>query len=150
MYTVWKSVAIEPLCVCQPCLSVYTEISPPVVSFPDQKFSMSVCPVASSKISARPGTNFNWSLIIKPIRLNYRIAGNFRGRKLSWIGEKYDFRGENFHGLLACAAPKDATPPNFTEKTFTNSHKTAKFAKVFSLESFPLYGKLYLHVSASL
>ena len=27
--------------------------------------------------------------------------------------------------------------PNFAEKTFTNSHKTAK---VFSLESFPLYG----------
>ena len=30
-------------------------------------------------------------------------------------------------------------PPNFTEKTFANSHKTVKFAKVFSLESFPLY-----------
>ena len=29
-------------------------------------------------------------------------------------------------------------PPNFAEKTFTNSHKTAKFAKVFSLESFLL------------
>jgi len=25
-------------------------------------------------------------------------------------------------------------PPNFAEKTFTNSHKTAKFAKVFSLK----------------
>ena len=37
--------------------------------------------------------------------------------------------------------PKDATPPNFTEKTFTNSHKTVKFAKVFSLESFTLYGR---------
>ena len=40
----------------------------------------------------------------------YRIAGNFRGRKLSRIGEKYDFHGENFRGLLAFAAPKDATP----------------------------------------
>ena len=72
--------------------------------------------------------------------VEYRIAGNFRGRKLSRIGEKYDFRRENFRGLLACAAPKDATPLNFAEKTFTNSHKTVKFSKVFSLESFPLYG----------
>ena len=28
----------------------------------------------------------------------------------------------------------------FAEKTFANSHKIAKFTKVFSLESFPLYG----------
>jgi len=35
--------------------------------------------------------------------------------------------------------PKDATPPNFVEKTFTNSHKTSKFTKFFFLESFPLY-----------
>ena len=52
---------------------------------------------------------------------------NFRG-----LG---NFRGENFRGLLTSAAPKDATPPNFAEKTFVNPHKTAKFAKVFSLES---------------
>ena len=61
-------------------------------------------------------------------------------RKLSRIGEKYNFCGENFRRLLASAAPKDATPPNFAEKTFANRHKTVKFAKVFSLESFPLYG----------
>ena len=48
------------------------------------------------------------------------------------------FAEKTFWGLLACDAPQDATPPNFTEKTFTKSHKTAKFAKVFSLESFPL------------
>ena len=30
--------------------------------------------------------------------------------------------------------------PNFGEKTFAYSHKTAKFAKVFTLESFPLNG----------
>ena len=70
----------------------------------------------------------------------YCIAGNFRGRELSRIGEKYHIRGENFHGLLAFAAPKDGTPQNFMKKTFTNSHKTAKFAKVFPLENFPLYG----------
>ena len=71
--------------------------------------------------------------------VTYRIAGNFRGRKLSQIGEKDNFWGEKFHKLLACATQKDTTPPNFVEKTFTNSHKTAKFVKVFSLKSFPLY-----------
>ena len=53
------------------------------------------------------------------------------------FGEKDNICGENFCRLLAFAVPKDTTPPNFTEKTFTNSHKTAK---VFSLKSFPLYG----------
>ena len=41
--------------------------------------------------------------------------------------KKYDFRGENFHGLFAFATPKDTTPQNFVEKTFMNSHKTEKF-----------------------
>ena len=36
--------------------------------------------------------------------------------------------------------PKDATPPNFTEKIFVDSHKTSKFAKVFCLKSFLLCG----------
>ena len=40
----------------------------------------------------------------------YHIAENFWGRKLPWIGEKYDFRGENFRRLLAFAAPKNAMP----------------------------------------
>ena len=35
--------------------------------------------------------------------------------------------------------PKDATPLNFEEETFVNSHKTLKFTRVFSLESFLLY-----------
>ena len=39
---------------------------------------------------------------------------------------------------------KDVTPPNFTKKTFTNSHKTLKFAKALSLESFPLYSNGYI------
>ena len=68
------------------------------------------------------------------------------------------YRG-NFHELvkntifaekfLWIAAPMDAMPPNFAEKTFVNSHKTAKLMKVFSLEICPLYGiclitKLYV------
>ena len=45
------------------------------------------------------------------------------------------FAEKTFAGLLA-----GATLPNFAEKIFVKSHKTSKFAKVFSLESFPLYG----------
>ena len=56
--------------------------------------------------------------------------------KLSWIGEKYNFRGENFRGLLVSAMPKDTMPPNFAEKTFANQHKTAKFVKVFFPRTF--------------
>ena len=61
----------------------------------------------------------------------YRIAGNFWGRKLKQIGEKYDFCWEIFRGLLSFAAPKDATLSNFTQKTFTSTHKTANSQKVF-------------------
>ena len=75
-----------------------------------------------------------------PTVQKYRIAEDFQRRKLSQIGEKNIFHRENFHRLLAFAAQKDdATPPNFTEKTFMNSHKAVKF-EVFSLKSFPLYG----------
>ena len=35
--------------------------------------------------------------------------------------------------------PKDATPPNFAEKTVANSQKTLKIAKFFSHKTFPLY-----------
>ena len=65
----------------------------------------------------------------------YRIVGNFEGKKLSQISEKYDFRGENLRGLLTFATPKDAMAPNFAKKTFVNSHKTTKFAKVFCYTS---------------
>ena len=71
----------------------------------------------------------------------YRIVGNFRGRKLSRIGENTIFAEKTFAdcSLLQC----QRTPhPNFAEKTFTFSHETAKFVNVFSLESFPLYGIL--------
>ena len=56
------------------------------------------------------------------------------------MGEKYNFRGENFADCSLCCV-KECHVPNFVEKTFANSHKIMKFAKVFSLESFPLYGK---------
>ena len=61
----------------------------------------------------------------------------------NWIGEKYDFRGKKLSQPACLCRTKDTMPPNFAEKTFVNSHKTAKFAKVFSLKSFPLYGMLF-------
>ena len=45
-------------------------------------------------------------------RLPY--SGGLLREKTSRIGEKYDFRRENFHRLLAFAMPEDTTPPNFT------------------------------------
>ena len=59
--------------------------------------------------------------------------------KLSRIGDKYDLCGKKLSPIGRMCRAKGATPPNFAEKTFANSHKTAKFAKVFSLESFPIY-----------
>ena len=77
----------------------------------------------------------------------YRIAGNFRGIKLSRKCENRRFRGENFRGSTvgwdACAREY-----KFTEKTFTNGSKSAKFAKVLSLESFPLYGITSVHCAS--
>ena len=64
---------------------------------------------------------------------------------------RYSLEGENFPKLvenkiyvdcLLLPLPKDATHPNFAEKTFAKSYKTSKFAKVFPLESFPLYSTL--------
>jgi len=76
----------------------------------------------------------------------YHIEGNFRGRKLSRISEKYDFRGENFSGLLACAVSKDTTPLNFVEKTFTNSQKKTRNSWNFS----PLKVSCYTLISLCL
>ena len=57
------------------------------------------------------------------ISTTYHIAGNFQGRKLSWISEKYDF-----HGLLTFAVPKDTMLPNFTEKTFAKLRNSRKYS----------------------
>ena len=59
---------------------------------------------------------------------------------------KIQFLRRKLSQILTRAAPKDATSPNFIEKTFANSHKTLKFAQVFSLESFPLYLTDYLYM----
>ena len=63
----------------------------------------------------------------------YRIAGNFHelvnnmifAEKTSWIASFCRAKGHHV--------------PKFRRETSVNSHKTAKFAKVFFLESFLLY-----------
>ena len=54
---------------------------------------------------------------------------SFSGVKC-WYGNRLDVTVVTSHVTTAY---------NFAEKTFTNWLQTAKFAKVFSLESFPLY-----------
>ena len=63
--------------------------------------------------------------------------------RLSWKKKKncvnWWNKGKNFRGLLADGT-KRCHAQNFTEKSFVNSHKSAKSSKVFFLESFLLYG----------
>ena len=60
----------------------------------------------------------------------------FMGEKLLQIPIK-KFFSEKTITDWSLVQPKDATPTNLVDKTFANSHKTLKFAKVFSLEKFP-------------
>ena len=55
-----------------------------------------------------------------------------------------EFRGEKFRGLLACTAYYRLSLQPIAEKTFADRHKTAKFAKVFSLENFLLYSIFFV------
>ena len=51
-----------------------------------------------------------------------------------------EFCGEIFRGLIARTVYCPPSLQTTTETTFAGGPKTAKFAKVFSLEIFPLYG----------
>ena len=64
-------------------------------------------------------------------------------REKTFTNWKENFRGTVYMGVAidiahahACHAPK-----KFVGKTFVVLHKSAKFVKVFSLESFLLYSK---------
>ena len=69
-------------------------------------------------------------------RDTYRIAGNFWGRKLV----KIRFSRRKLSQIAQFCSTKGRHATNFAGKTFAYSHKTAKFTKVFSLESLPLHG----------
>ena len=65
----------------------------------------------------------------------FPICSFFSGVKC-WYGDRLDVTVVTSHVTTAY---------NFAEKTFRNWLQTAKFAKVFSLESFPLYGTQKRH-----
>ena len=66
----------------------------------------------------------------------YCIAGNFQGRKLSRIGKNYNFRRENFHRLLACAAPKDAHP-QISQRKLSQTATNREIREGFLPQKFP-------------
>ena len=74
------------------------------------------------------------------LQVRYHIAGNFRKRKLSRIGEKYNLCGESFVNCSLCCA-KGCHTPKFHRENF---RKTTKFANVFSLKCFPLYSTIFV------
>ena len=99
-------------------------------------------------------------------RGTYGIAGNFRGenfqesmkfkisrRKLSWVHHRLaialDTPTIDEHAIIVCACVIKPTMPTplFVEKNFTNGPRSTKFAKTFSLESFPLYGRISLTIT---
>ena len=76
--------------------------------------------------------------------LQYRMAENFRGRKLSWIsrlcGYSQRFSPWNLGMCLSFGAARASNPRKFLHENRT----FYQFAKVFSLKIFPLYGRLMM------
>ena len=68
------------------------------------------------------------------------MAGNFWGRKLLWIsqicGYSRKFSLQNLGGMTSVGMTKASNPRKF-------SLRKLYFTKVFSLESFPLYGNFH-------
>ena len=94
-------------------------------------------PNLACQISERHFSKLYAGLLITA--MYYHIAGNFRGRNFREL-VKIRFSGRKLSRIAHFCSGKGCHGPNFVEKTFAYSHKTVKFAKVFSLESFPLYG----------
>ena len=67
----------------------------------------------------------------------YRIAETFWGENFHVLEKSTVFTEKTFTDCLLVPAQRRHL---FCRETFANSHKTMKFAKVFSLESFLLYG----------
>jgi len=64
------------------------------------------------------------------------------------ISGKYNFCRENFTDF-SLMLQTDTTPPNFVEKTFTNSHKPLKIHKSFLPQTFPAVRQLEHSVETS-
>ena len=72
----------------------------------------------------------------------YRIVGNFRGRKLLHFGGNQIFAEETFVDCSLVSLPKNATPPILWRKLPRIATKPQNSRNVFSLKSFPLYGTM--------
>ena len=93
------------------------------------KFFWGLCLMENLSVSG----HWNWGHSIDShlfVQVQYCIAGNFWGRKLSQIGEKYDLCS------VDCSfVPHQRMPcPKIRGE---NSHKTAKFANIFFCQKFP-------------
>jgi len=77
---------------------------------------------------------------LRPLKSHIPYSGKLLREKtfMNWWKIRYSRRKLSWIARLCHS--KERHIPNFVEKTFTNGHKTRKFVKVFSLESFPLYG----------
>ena len=74
-------------------------------------------------------------------RAPHRIySGIFHMRKLLLFGRKMEFVEKTFVDCSLVPRPSLQT----ITKIITDRRKTAKFGKVFSLESFPLYSTMYM------
>ena len=95
------------------------------VVVPVSGLSSEYCLVDTEDFYMLPISDF-WPVVLLPYSRNLLWEKTFvnRGKKI----------------FVENTFTKNATPPNFMEKTSTNGHKTLKFTKVFSLESFLLYG----------
>ena len=69
--------------------------------------------------------------MLRGIKLMLPFSGKLLWEKTFAKWWKKNFAEKTFADYLLMP-PKDATPPNFMEKNFANSHKTMKFVKVFS------------------
>ena len=116
--------------------------------------TMNTCFIGSSALSKNStqdlvaysyNMQFTWQCT--DVSLAYRTAGNFRGRKVSWISE-FSLRKLSRIACICCT--KGCHVPKFAAKTFANSHKTTKFRQVFFLESFLLYGTVHEFRTVSL
>ena len=80
----------------------------------------------------------------------YRIAENFRGRKISRKSQNWNFHGKTFAYVTLPSIYKHRAiywHKMFAENIFANGSLSAKFAKIFSCENFLLYGMCYLKFS---
>ena len=89
-----------------------------------------------------------WGNKVRPHKYSAweQYSGNFLGRKLSQIDEKYDFRRENSCGLLAFTVPRMLHPQISQRKLSQTATKPRNLRK---LASFPGWNSSYTYYSHS-